>query len=343
MPYIVITGSNGFIGTNLVEKYLSISPQALSLSSSFEIFGSDLPESISRTNAQKSSNNPRYHYYDYEELLTTLEEKKEKPLLVIHNGACSSTTETNPVIFEKQNLGYSKSLWNFCTKNKIPFIYASSASVYGDGIHGFSDKKEMMPLFKPMNLYAKSKYDFDSWILEQKTNTPPLWFGLRYFNVYGQFEDHKKSQASMVFHGFNQAKSTGKIKLFKSFAPQDYKDGEQVRDFIYVDDIVTITLLLSEKMLSQKNKLSFPENGLFLNLGTGQTRTWNELATSIFNALNIPPHIEYIEMPNTLKLQYQNYTCADLSTFHSLNLGFSFVELQKGVYTYVTQYLAQGR
>ncbi|WP_161597702.1 NAD-dependent epimerase/dehydratase family protein [Fluviispira multicolorata] len=360
MPLFVVTGAHGFIGTNIVEKILTAAPEELGFAngrpsrfSNFEenqqergcsVIATDLPDSINRINARRFLGSVRYQYVDYEKLIAHLESLEKKPDLVIHNGACSSTTETNPEIFQKLNLGYSQALWEYCARNNIPFIYASSAATYGDGRFGFSDKKEDCNKYVSLNLYGKSKLDFDLWVLKQK-ETPPTWFGLRYFNVFGQFESHKGGQASMVYHGYNQAVRTGKIKLFESNT-SEYAHGEQLRDFVYIDDLVDITMELIRISLARiENKSSYliSENGLFLNIGRGVAESWNNLAQEVFSSLSIPESIEYIPMPDNIIRQYQNYTCADLSTLRSLGIQHEFKSLKAGVIKYVQKHLMRGQ
>lgn len=360
MANIVVTGAHGFIGINLLEKILKASLEELGLENvlppKFSNFDkepkdriistiiTDLPESLTRENARRFAGSARVQYVDYENLFAHLESLPLQPHVIIHNGACSSTVERNPEVFAKLNFGYSQKLWQYCTKHKIPLIYASSAATYGDGALGFSDKKEDCEKYTSLNLYGKSKLDFDIWALKQK-ETPPTWFGLRYFNVYGQFESHKGGQASMVYHGYNQATRTGKIKLFKSNTSK-YKDGDQVRDFIYIDDIVSITLKLIHLCIARKHghsQLVLPDNGLFLNLGTGVTETWNNLATNVFLALGMPVNIEYIPMPDSVAGQYQNYTCADLTSLRSIGIQHQFHTLEQGVTKYVQKHLMRGQ
>ncbi|MES2616095.1 MAG: ADP-glyceromanno-heptose 6-epimerase [Bdellovibrionota bacterium] len=360
MSIIVLTGAHGFIGTNLLEKILVSSPEELGLEKvatpKFSNFDNglnaknistiitDLPESLNQNNARRFAGSARVKYVDYESLFQFLENLPEQPTLIIHNGACSSTVEQNPEVFAKLNLGYTQKVWAYCTKHKIPLIYASSAATYGDGTLGFSDKKEDCEKYTSLNLYGKSKLDFDIWALKQK-ETPPTWFGLRYFNVYGQFEGHKGGQASMVYHGYGQATRTGKIKLFKSNTSK-YADGDQVRDFIYVDDIVAITLILARICIERKmgnSKLVLPDNGMFLNVGTGVTETWNNLAKNVFTALGLPANIEYITMPENIANQYQNYTCADLSSLRSIGVNHQFHTLEQGVTKYVQKHLVRGQ
>jgi ADP-L-glycero-D-manno-heptose 6-epimerase len=360
MANIVLTGAHGFIGVNILEQILKSTFEEIGLQETpnlkFSNFDkphseryistivSDLNDSLTRENARRFAGSARVQYVDYENLFTYLNNLPSEPLVIIHNGACSSTTEKDPAVFEKLNLGYSKKIWEYCSNKQVPLIYASSAATYGDGLLGFSDKKEDCEKYKPLNLYGKSKLDFDIWALKQK-QTPPTWFGLRYFNVYGQFEGHKGGQASMVYHGYHQATRTGKIKLFKSNTPQ-YKDGDQIRDFIYIDDIVSVTLSLIRICIERKlgqSKLILPENGLFLNLGTGQEETWNHLAKSVFSALNLNSNIEYIPIPDNIAGQYQNYTCADLSTLRSIGIHHQFYSLERGVAKYVQKHLLRGQ
>lgn len=361
MPLFVVTGAHGFIGTNIVEKILAMDPTelgfpkypAIKFSNFVEqghhdrgcsIIASDLAASISRETARRFLGSARYQYVDYKELVSYLEKLPTKPDVVIHNGACSSTTETDQNIFTELNLNYSKALWEFCSKYSIPFIYASSAATYGDGTLGFSDKKEDCEKYTPLNLYGKSKLDFDLWTLKQQ-KTPPTWFGLRYFNVFGQFESHKAGQASMVYHGYQQATRTGKIKLFQSNT-QKYRDGEQLRDFIYIDDIVKITIQLIQLAISRQQNSSniiLPENGVFLNIGRGVAESWNSLASEVFSALSLPAQIEYIPMPANIINQYQNYTCADLTTLRSIGIQHEFTSLKAGIAKYVQKHLMRGQ
>jgi ADP-L-glycero-D-manno-heptose 6-epimerase len=360
MAKIVITGANGFIGTNVLEKVLMASLSDFGLEnrptprfSNFDkvtgekivtAITSDLPESLSRETARRFAGSSRVEYVDYEKLFEFLEKQEVQPLCIVHNGACSSTTEQNPAVFEKLNLGYSKLVWNYCVKHQIPLIYASSAATYGDGTLGFSDKKEDCEQYTSLNLYGKSKLDFDIWALKQ-TQSPPTWFGLRYFNVYGQFESHKGGQASMVYHGYQQATRTGKIKLFQSNTSQ-FKDGDQVRDFISIEDITAITLKLIRICIERKlgkSSLSIPDNGLFLNVGVGIPETWNHLAQNVFEAIGLPSKIEYIPIPANLANQYQNYTCAQLESLRSLGIKHEFLTLKQGVANYVQKHLMRGQ
>ncbi len=358
MPLIVLTGVNGFIGNNLCEKILSSSPAELgffskkssqnvdseesTLRSFVSVIGSDLPESLSRDTAKRFSDLPQYEYCDYEALFEKLASLPQPPDIIVHNGACSSTVETDQSVFDKLNLNYSKKIWEYCANNNVPLIYASSAAVYGNGEDGFSDQKDACSKYEALNLYGKSKLDFDLWALDQK-KTPSTWFGLRYFNVFGPHEEHKNNQASMVYHGFHQAKESGKIKLFESNVDK-YEDGEQLRDFVYIDDAVAITKLLIKFSLMRKNNicdLKLQENGVFLNIGTGIANSWNHLAISVFEAIKIEPNIEYIPIPDNIVKQYQNFTCADLSVLTCILPNYNFSVFQDSVKKYVQEYLVK--
>ena len=366
-PYIVVTGAHGFIGNHILEKLLmsdlgtlldgsdGISNSATSKTSQvrfsqqqtppsrvFDIWAVDLPESAVRPTAHRFAQSSRVKLVFLKDVINHLRAMPHPPLAVIHNGACSSTVERDPNVFAELNVRSSQDLWTYCAEHNIPFIYASSAAVYGDGSRGFSDAAEQCAQYKPLNLYGQSKLDFDLWALAQ-AQTPSHWFGLRYFNVYCPFETHKAGQASMLFHGYQQATRSGTIRLFKSNT-QIYGDGEQVRDFVYVKDIVKVTLFLLRKALTNS---SLPPNvsgkkGCFVNVGCGETRSWNELAAVVFDALSLPCRIEYIEIPENIASQYQNYTRADLTTLRSLGYESPMTALSVGGREYVQKYLMRG-
>lgn len=367
-PYVVVTGAHGFIGHHILEKMLMsdletlihdeqdgqsekvpslssqvrFSQQIAPISKVFDVWAVDLPESVSRPTAHRFAQSSRVKILFQRDLLSALKQAKQPPLAVVHNGACSSTVERDPAVFAELNVGSSQELWNYCAENKVPLIYASSAAVYGDGLRGFSDSLDQSAGFEPLNLYGHSKLDFDLWALKQ-SKTPPCWFGLRYFNVYGPFENHKGGQASMVYHGYQQATRAGTIRLFQSNT-QQYIDGEQVRDFVYVKDIVKVTMFLLGLALRKDSVVlpQLPKNGCFLNIGCGETRTWNELARAVFDALSLAPSIEYIPIPENIASQYQNYTCADLTALRKLGYRSEFTPLAQGVREYVQRYLMRG-
>ena len=232
------------------------------------------------------------------------------------------------------NLQYSKSLWNYATEKQIPFIYASSAATYGAGEYGYDDRHDIIGQLKPLNPYGVSKNEFDKWAIAQ-TIHPPLWTGLKFFNVYGPNESHKGRMASVIFHSFNQIKETGLVKLFKSHKP-DFKDGEQLRDFIYVKDVAKVIYWMMDDMLS--NSWSVEKNGLY-NLGTGKARTFYDLAANVFIAQGLKPNIEFVDMPLDIRDTYQYFTEANMVKLRAAGYVAQFYSLEEGVEDYVKNYL----
>jgi ADP-L-glycero-D-manno-heptose 6-epimerase len=250
---------------------------------------------------------------------------------VIHIGARTDTTEFNVELFNELNLNYTKAIWNTCAKSGIPLIYASSAATYGLGEQGYDDDETKINLLKPLNPYGDSKNDFDKWALEQK-NAPLRWQGLKFFNVYGPNEYHKARMASVIFHSFNQIKSTGKVKLFRSHNP-DYTDGGQLRDFVYVKDVVNVIWYL------YSNKI---KSGIY-NLGSGKARSFLDLAKATFHALNKEADIEFIDTPIDIRDKYQYYTQANMAKLIATGYTKAFTSLEDGVTDYVKNYLASGK
>jgi ADP-L-glycero-D-manno-heptose 6-epimerase len=252
---------------------------------------------------------------------------KDEIDFVFHLGARTDTTEFDKSIFDKLNVQYSKDMWNFCTDNNIPLVYASSAATYGMGENGYKDDHGVVEKLKPLNPYGDSKNDFDKWGLKQE-KTPPFWAGLKFFNVYGPNEFHKSRMASVVFHAFNQISKTGGMKLFASHNP-DYKNGEQLRDFVYVKDVVSVCIyLMNEK----------PMSGLY-NLGTGKARTFLDLAKATFKAMGKEENISFIPTPEDIRDKYQYFTEADMTKLISSGYNKPFSTLEEGVEDYVKNYL----
>ena len=324
MRWIALTGVNGFIGHNLLLSILEKQGQPLVPKVDW-VLGTDLARSVGRSNHHRTHDKANYEFVCARQFLRELRyhenEWEGPPIAVIHNGACSSTTETDPEVFKRLNIESSQELFKYCAKKEIPFIYASSASVYGNGELGFSDATDVNDGYSPMNLYGKSKHHFDSWALKQEV-APPVWYGLRYFNVFGAFEAHKKAQASVFHWGTKQIEKKKKLKLFKSTDP-DIKNGEQKRDFVSVDDITRVTFSLLGRALRQRE----PE-GRFINVGRGVAATWLEVGRALFGALGVEPDFEFIPMPQELRKHYQNFTQADLTTLHELGVKSPFLELQ---------------
>ena len=327
MRWIALTGVNGFIAHNLALEFLKRRPQTLKLGID-RVLGADLVHSLQRSTHQKTTSFENYDFCLAPELIEKLEhyekEWKSAPLAVIHNGACSSTTETDPRIFRTLNVESSQELFQYCSQKQIPFLYASSASVYGDGSLGFSDAPELNGEYRPLNLYGQSKHQFDSWVLQQKIS-PSVTFGLRYFNVFGPHEEHKLGQASLLHWGKRQIETSGVLKLYRSHQA-GIKDGEQRRDFVSVFDVVRVTVELLRLSL---DAAQVQEQKLFVNVGRGEASSWLEAGRALFTALGKECKIEFVDMPQQLQEHYQNYTKADLSTLHQLGLKQPFLTLEQ--------------
>jgi ADP-L-glycero-D-manno-heptose 6-epimerase len=241
-------------------------------------------------------------------------------------GACSSTTETNASYLIKNNYEYTKILARWTTDADIRFIYASSAATYGDGSAGFADDEEKIHTLKPLNMYGYSKQLFDLWA--QRKGMLKKIVGLKYFNVFGPNEYHKADMRSFVLKAFEQINSTGKVRLFKSHKPE-YKDGEQLRDFLYIKDAVDMTLFFFDN----------PKiNGLF-NIGTSNARSWNDLVNAVFDAMGQKTKIEYIDMPDSIRNQYQYFTQADTTKIKQAGYNKKITSLEDAVKDYVQNYL----
>ena len=323
MNWIAMTGTNGFIGHNLVLEILDKKEHTLELEIGF-VLGADLKTSLKRSTHARFIDNPKYEFCLASEFSQRVRELTEKfqspPMAIIHNGACSATTETDPNVFRTLNVESSQELFKLASELAIPFLYASSASVYGDGSLGFSDELNENEKYSPLNLYGQSKHQFDKWALAQDT-APPNWFGMRYFNVYGPHEEHKKSQASILHWGSRQVAENGFIRLYKSHN-SEIQDGEQQRDFVSVFDIVRITFELLKLSLSQKSA-KIP--GCFVNMGRGQATSWLEMGEALFKAMGRETQFQFVDMPAALRQHYQNYTKADLSTLERLGISSQFL------------------
>ena len=250
--------------------------------------------------------------------------------LVFHLGACSSTTERDASYLVRNNFEYTKTLARWALAHDARFVYASSAATYGDGATGMSDLELDVGVFRPLNMYGYSKQLFDLYAARHGFLDGIV--GLKYFNVYGPNEDHKGEMRSLVHKAYRQIVETGKVKLFKSYRP-DFRDGEQMRDFLYVKDAVNLTIELAETTTA---------GGLF-NVGTGQAHTWIDLATAIFEALDQPPNIEFIEMPDVLRGKYQYFTQADLTKLRGYCKSVEITSLKGAVRDYVQNYLVPDR
>lgn len=316
---IVITGSAGFIGSCLVSKFNSEGISDLILVDDFSKTGKD-KNSLGKKFKQK---------IERAEFAGWLKKNFKEVESVIHIGARTDTTEFNIELFNELNLNYTKALWTICSEHNIPFIYASSAATYGLGEHGYKDDETKIPLLKPLNPYGDSKNDFDKWAITQ-TKTPPHWQGLKFFNVYGPNEYHKARMASVIFHSFHQINNTGKVKLFRSHNP-DYTDGGQLRDFVYVKDVVNVIWFLYKHQ---------PKSGIY-NLGSGKARTFLDLAKATFKALGKQENIEFIDTPIDIRDKYQYFTEANMDKLISVGYSKPFTSLEEGVEDYVKNYLSK--
>ncbi len=314
---LVITGSAGFIGSNLIEKLNQENYKDIVLVDDF-------------SKKEKNKNWCKKIFsekVDRKNFFLWLEENHKFVQFIFHIGARTDTTEFNKKIFDELNLNYSKKIWNLCVKYGLPLIYASSAATYGMGEFGYDDNHKICKNLKPLNPYGASKNDFDKWVLSQNKK-PYFWVGLKFFNVYGPNEYHKGRMASVILHSYKSIKKNGYVKLFRSHN-ENYKDGEQLRDFIYVKDIVKVIYFF---MKNRKN------SGIY-NLGTGNARTFYELAKSVFNALNKKENIKFIDTPLDIRDKYQYFTEAKMDKLISINYKEKFTSLEDGINDYVKNYL----
>ena len=257
--------------------------------------------------------------------------QKEKPAVdfIFHLGARTDTTEFDYSVHQRLNVEYSQKMWNYCAMHNIPLVYASSAATYGEGELGYDDSHDIIEQLQPLNPYGISKNEFDKWVLHQDCH-PPFWAGLKFFNVYGPNEYHKARMASVIFHSYNQIKQNGTVKLFRSHK-EGYEDGEQLRDFVYVKDVIAVCYWLMEHQ---------PASAIY-NLGTGQARSFNDLVKSTFAGLDMQPSIEYIDMPADIRDKYQYFTEANMDKLRKAGYKDEFYSLEKGVDDYVRNYLAK--
>jgi len=242
---------------------------------------------------------------------------------IVHLGACTDTGNHDQAYMWKMNTDYTKKIWQWCAENKVPLVYASSGATYGRGEEGYSDAHSEIPNFKPLNVYGRSKHEFDLWALEQK-QAPPRWYGLKFFNVYGYDEGHKGRMASPIFHGYNEIQKTGKMTLFKSHK-EGIADGEQKRDFIFVEDIAKLCLFCLEQN---------PPSGIY-NCGTGTARTFLDLSKALFKALGKETKIEWVETPEKFRTGYQYFTQADMEKIKKAGYAGTFLPIEEGVARYV--------
>ena len=318
---IVVTGAVGFIGSCLIKK--------LNDEGHSDIIAVDeFSHEAKNRNLEGKQIAERIDRNDFPGWLW---EKHDQVDAIFHIGARTDTTEKDWDIFQELNLDYSKALWELCAQHGIPFIYASSAATYGLGELGYEDDHEVVSRLHPLNPYGDSKNLFDQWALQQEQQ-PPQWYGLKFFNVYGPNEYHKGRMASVIFHTTRQIKATGGMKLFRSHRP-DYADGQQSRDFVYIKDVIGVINWLWQHR---------PANGLY-NLGTGQARSFQDLAENTFRAMGLQPNIQYVDTPEDIRDTYQYFTQANMAKLREAGYEAPFYSLEAGIEDYVRAYLREER
>lgn len=322
--YIIVTGAAGFIGSCMVAYLNEKDYRNIVLVDAFEV------EAKRKNWEQKGFAHvvERYNLFDW---------LKENDILIdcfIHLGARTDTTEFDYAIHEELNVQYSKDVWQYCVRQNVPLIYASSAATYGSGELGYDDDHTVIEKLHPLNPYGVSKNEFDKWAVKQ-TAQPPYWAGLKFFNVYGPNEYHKGRMASVIWHSFNQVKKDGVVKLFKSHRP-DFEDGKQLRDFIYVKDVVQVIFWMMNAMVN--GEWPGANNGIY-NLGTGKARTFEDLVKATFAGLGLEPNIQFVDMPEDIRDKYQYFTEANMQKLRSAGYSQPFYSLEAGVTDYVKNYL----
>jgi len=316
---IIVTGAAGFIGSCLVSK--------LNAAGINDIVVVDDFSKIEK--AENLEGKTLISKVGRKDFISWLKDFGSEVDFIYHLGARTDTTEFDKAIFDDLNLGYSKQVWNLCVEFNIPLVYASSGATYGLGEFGYKDEHSVVEKLKPLNPYGDSKNDFDKWVLKQ-TKVPPFWAGLKFFNVYGPNEYHKSRMASVIFHAVNQINEKGEMKLFRSHNP-DYTDGGQLRDFVYVKDVVEVCLFLMREK---------PESGIY-NLGTGKARTFLDLVRNTFKSMGKEEQISFIDTPIDIRDKYQYFTEADITKLLSAGYKGDFHSLEEGIKDYVQNYLLE--
>ena len=314
---VIVTGAAGFIGSYLIKKLNQENFTAIVAVDKF-----DSPDKNNNLNGLRIQER-----VDLDRFFDWLDKNQETVEFIFHIGAVTDTSEFDTQRLNRLNTQYSKDIWTRCVANQIPLVYASSAATYGLGESGYDDDETLIPSLRPLNPYGQSKQDFDLWALKEKSK-PFFWAGLKFFNVYGPHEDHKGRMASVIWHSFHQIRSTGKMKLFRSHNPK-FKDGEQMRDFVYVKDVVEVCYFL---MTNRKNP------GIY-NLGSGKARTFLDLTRAVFRAMGKLEDIEFIDTPLDIRDKYQYFTEAKMEKLRSAGYSKPFHTLEEGTTDYVQNYL----
>ena len=314
---IVVTGAAGFIGSNLVSKLNTEGYKDI-------IVVDDFSKPEKNKNLEGEVFTDKVHRNDF---INWIEDNQRFIQFIFHIGARTDTAEFDTKIFEELNIGFTKDVWKKCVKHGLPLVYASSAATYGDGEFGYNDDHDIIPKLEPLNPYGESKNDFDKWALEQEEK-PYFWAGLKFFNVYGPNEYHKGRMASVIQHTFNQINKTGGMKLFRSHKPE-FKDGEQLRDFVYVKDVVEVLYFL----------MHHRKDSAIYNLGTGKARSFLDLAKNTFKAMGVNENISFVDTPEDIRDKYQYFTEANMKKLLSIGYNKGFSSLEEGVEDYVKNYL----
>ena len=327
---IVVTGAAGFIGSCMAGYLNDQGFENLILVDEFEVEEKEL-------NLHEKKYAVRVERENFFEWLQI-----EKPAVkfVFHLGARTDTTEFDYSIHQHLNVDYSQKIWNYCTANNIPLVYASSAATYGSGELGYADDHAIIEKLQPLNPYGVSKNEFDKWALKQNEQ-PPFWAGLKFFNVYGPNEYHKARMASMIFHGYHQIKKEAFVKLFRSHK-QGFTDGEQLRDFIYVKDVIKMCYWFMDGQWSMVNGQWSIPCGIY-NIGTGKARSFNDLVKATFAAMDLDAQIKYIDMPEDIRDKYQYFTEAKMEKIRNAGYTLQLYTLEEGVKDYVRNYLAENK
>lgn len=317
---IVITGAAGFIGSALLSWFNKYRPELTII----------IVDNFSVSKKARNYQNKKWvTAVDRNAFFGFFEEIHHKIEFIFHLGARTDTTEKDVEIFDRLNLNYSKKMWKKCVEYNIPLIYASSAATYGDGSLDYKDDHEIINHLLPLNPYGKSKNDFDKWVLDQEEE-PRFWAGLKFFNVYGPNEYHKGRMASVIFHAFEQIRLNKEMKLFRSHR-DDFEDGQQLRDFIYVKDVLKVCQFLFEK----KDDIT---SGIY-NVGTGKARSFDDLVHAVFNAMGLEANISYTDIPEDIRDNYQYFTEADMNKLHKSGYSYPMCTLEEGIEDYIGNYL----
>ena len=327
---IVVTGAAGFIGSCMASYLNEQDYENLILVDEFD----DDEKELNLHEKKYLVRVERENFFEW------LDIEKPDVKFVFHLGARTDTAEFDYAVHQRLNVEYSQMIWNYCTEKNIPLVYASSAATYGGGEFGYNDDHAIIEKLQPLNPYGVSKNEFDKWLLKQKTQ-PPFWAGLKFFNVYGPNEYHKARMASMIFHSFHQIRKNGVVKLFRSNSTV-FKNGEQLRDFIYVKDVIKMCywfMEIGQESTSSPQKIT---SGIY-NVGTGKARSFNHLVNAVFSAMQLKTSIEYIDMPGDIKDKYQNFTEANMKKLRIAGYYEPFFSLEEGVGDYVKNYLAENK